>query len=187
MTTADGDQFLPLSLLVLRLRALVLALGESVKPAWWKTEFMNETGFRFLERLYPRSSFRAAIHAAGRVACDVHDRSVGRTGVYHLFRLPESLEAEIHRIPPASDEEFVERLRSCLARPDDLIKMLQSLCGSEGKQDTAPGAKRIGTDSDLMMSGAFEKTAAVYHHSFSQGKPTFPYFSSEKGMDRGKE
>mgnify|MGYP005839689783 CR=1 FL=1 len=184
---ATGNQALPLSMLVLRLRALVLALGESVKPAWWKTGFMNETGLSFLERLYPRSSFRAAIHAAGRVACDVHDRSVGRIGVYHLFRLAESLEVEIHQIPPASDGEFVMRLRSRLGRTDDLMNMLQSLCGSEGKKDIAPGAKRIGTDSDLMIARAFEKTAAVYHHSFSQGNPTFPYFSSEQGVDRGKE
>lgn len=187
MITANGKQVLPLSILALRLRALVLALGESVNPAWWKTEFMNETGLRFLERLYPRSSFRAAIHAAGRVACDVHDRSVGRIGVYHLFRLPESLEAEIHQTPPASDGEFVERLRSRLGHPDDLMKMLQSFCGSDGKKDIAPGAKRIGTESDLMVSHAFEKMAAVYHHSLSQGKPTFPYFSSEQGLDRGKE
>jgi|UniRef100_A0A7C3R5P9 hypothetical protein len=187
MTTANANQVLPLSMLVLRLRALVLALGESVKPEWWKTKFMNETGFRFLERLYPRSAFRAAIHAAGRVACDVHDRSVGRIGVYHLFRLPESLEAEIHQIPPVSDGEFVERIRSRLGSPDDLMKMLQSLCGSEGGKDIAPGAKWIGTHSDLMMSRAFEKTAAVYYHSFSKEKPTFPYFSSEKGVDIGKE
>lgn len=45
--------------LILRLRAVVLALGESAAPAWWKTEFMNETGPRFLERLYPRTTLSA--------------------------------------------------------------------------------------------------------------------------------
>jgi hypothetical protein len=68
----DGKD-IPLGLLALRLRALVLALGESTTPAWWKTEFMNETGLRFLERLYPRTSFQAAVHAAGKAASDAHD------------------------------------------------------------------------------------------------------------------
>lgn len=66
MKTEQERQTLPLSVRALRLRALVLALGECSRPPWWKTEFMNETGLRFLERLYPRTSFQAAIHAAGK-------------------------------------------------------------------------------------------------------------------------
>ena len=107
MTSEHEMQNPPLPLLVFRLRALVLALGESTAPAWWKTELMNETGLRFLERLYPRTSFQAAVHAAGKAASDAHDRAVGRVGVYHLFRLPESLETEINRMLPDSDEGFV--------------------------------------------------------------------------------
>jgi len=90
----DTASQIPLHIFGIRLRTLVLALGESSNPAWWKTEFMNETGLRFLERLYPRTPVRAAVHAAGRAACEIHDRAVGRVGVYHLFRLPEALESE---------------------------------------------------------------------------------------------
>ncbi|MCX7634437.1 MAG: BrxE family protein, partial [Syntrophales bacterium] len=68
MTTDNETQKPTLPLLILRLRAVVLALGESASPAWWKTEFMNETGLRFLERLYPRTTFQAAVHAAGKAA-----------------------------------------------------------------------------------------------------------------------
>jgi len=66
---------------VFRLRAVVLALGESAQPPWWRTAFLNETGLRFLERLYPRTAFHAAVHAAGHAACDVHDQAIGRRGV----------------------------------------------------------------------------------------------------------
>jgi hypothetical protein len=118
---------LSLPLLALRLRALVLALGESATPAWWKTEFMNETGLRFLERLYPRTSFRAAVHAAGKAACDVHDKAVGRVGVYHLFRLPEALETEMNRIPPHTDEIFIGLFRTALGYQDKLLELLVSL------------------------------------------------------------
>jgi hypothetical protein len=167
-----------LPLLVFRLRALVLALGESTAPAWWKTEFMNETGLRFLERLYPRTSLQAAVHAAGKAASDAHDRAVGRVGVYHLFRLPESLELEIHRMPPDSDHNFYSALRTALGRPDKLIELLAPLCG-DAEGDTAPGAKRIGTGKDLMTMAGFKKAAAVYHHAFAHKKPCFPYFTVE--------
>lgn len=185
MKMEHQKQILPVPLHALRLRALVLALGESVRPAWWKTEFMNETGLRFLERLYPRTSFEAAVHAAGRAACDVHDRAVGRVGVYHLFRLPESLEAEINRIPPDSDVEFVSRFRASLGHPDKLMELLAALWSGDEGTDTAPGAKRIGTDRDLMTADGFEKTAAVYRHAFTQGKPGFPYFAAEQDGGRG--
>ncbi len=66
MNTEHENQALPLPFLALRLRAVVLALGESASPAWWKTEFLNETGLRFLDRLYPRTSVHAAVHAAAK-------------------------------------------------------------------------------------------------------------------------
>lgn len=183
MKTGQERQTLPFPLRALRLRALVLALGECSRPPWWKTEFMNETGLRFLERLYPRTSFQAAVHAAGKAASDTHDRSVGRVGVYHLFRLPESLETEMNRMPPNSDEGFFSALRAALGHPERLMELLIPLCGGAGT-DGAPGAKRIGTEKDLMTVAGFEKTAAVYHHAFAQGKPGFPYFAAEQAGGR---
>ncbi|WDN88556.1 hypothetical protein BuS5_01524 [Desulfosarcina sp. BuS5] len=32
---------------VLKLRVLVLVLGEIAQPPWWKTEFMNKTGLSY--------------------------------------------------------------------------------------------------------------------------------------------
>ncbi|QVL35510.1 BrxE family protein [Aminirod propionatiphilus] len=178
MTSEHEKQKPPLPLLVFRLRALVLALGESTAPAWWKTEFMNETGLRFLERLYPRTSFLAAVHAAGKAASDTHDRAVGRVGVYHLFRLPESLETELHRMPPDPADDFFPTLRNALGRPGELMQLLAPMCGGEGA-DASPGAKKIGTDKDLMTTAGLRRTAAVYHAAFVRNKPGFPYFTAE--------
>ena len=163
-----------------RLRALVLALGESALPAWWKTEFMNETGLRFLERLYPRSSFRAAVHAAGKAACEIHDRAVGRVGVYHFFRLPESLEVDVYSIRPSTDEDFIGSLRSCLGQQDKLLEMLTSLCDGEELKNNAAGPRRIGADSDAATVEALGRAAAVYHRAFKLRKPTFPYFATDQ-------
>ena len=172
-----------LALLILRLRAVVLALGESVSPAWWNSELMNETGLRFLERLYPRTAFGAAVQAAGKAATDAHDRAVGRVGVYHLFRLPESLEIELHQVSPHLTDDFFSKLRNALKQPEDLMELLASMCDGE-EAEAAPGAKRIGTDSDLMTMAALRKTAAVYHTAFARKKPGFPYFTAQTAEGR---
>lgn len=185
MNSPKATSLSPLPEFILRLRALILALGESARPPWWKTEFMNETGLRFLERLYPRNSFQSSVHAAGEAACDVHDRAVGRVGVYHLFRLPESLETEILRIPPGFDEEFVSQFRAGLGHPDMLMEMLVSMCGGTSRSDDAAGARRIGDEGDLMTAAGFKKAGAVYQNAFAKGKPAFPYFAAEQNGSRG--
>jgi len=183
MTSEYETQKPPLPLLVFRLRALVLALGESTAPVWWKTKVMNETGLRFLERLYPRTSFQAAVHAAGKAASDVHDQAVGRVGVYHLFRLPESLETELHRMPPDPADDFFPTWRNALGRPRELMQLLAPMCGGE-VADAVPGAKKIGTDKDLMTTVGLRKTAAVYYTLFAKNKSGFPYFTAETAGGR---
>ena len=178
--TNDGGMKIPPRLLAIRLRALVSALGESSNPAWWKTEFMNETGLRFLERLYPRTPIRAAVYAAGKAACEAHDRAVGRVAVYHLFRLPESLEAEIHSAPTFRDDEFFSRFRSCLGQRANLLEMLKTLCCGEEPKSTITGPKRIGTESHAGKIEALGRAATVYLNAFKEGKPAFPYFAAEQ-------
>lgn len=175
-----NESEIPRHIFAVRLRALVLALGETAVSAWWKTEFMNETGLRFLERLYPRTPIRAAVHAAGRAACEAHDKAVGRVGVYHLFRLPESLETEIHSSPSSDDEEFISRFRSCLGRREDLMEMLSTLCDGQTPKNTAAGPKRIGAASDAASIDALGMAASIYHDAFKRVKPAFPYFAAEQ-------
>lgn len=168
---------IPRHIFAFRLRALILSLGESSEPAWWKTKLMDETGLRFLERLYPRTPIRAAVHAAGRAACEVHDKAVGRVGVYHLFRLPDSLESTIYGFSTSEDEEFISRFRSCLGRLEDLQEMLSNLCSVQPAKITATGPKRIGTESDATRVEALGIAASIYLDAFVRGKPTFPYFA----------
>jgi len=179
------ETYIPPHLLAIRLRALISALGESSNPVWWKTEFMNETGLRFLERLYPRTSVRAAVHAAGRVACEVHDKTVGRVGVYHLFRLPESLEVEMHKTAPSEDDDFFKRFRLCLSQQDNLLEMLAQHCEDTGLK-AAAGPKRIGTASDATTIEGLVTATSVYRNAFKQGKQAFPYFAAEQNGIGGR-
>jgi hypothetical protein len=172
---------LPIHAFAFRLRALVLGIGESNRPPFWKTEFFNETGFRFLERIYPRTFFKAAIYSAGKGACEIHDRAVGRVGIYHLFRLPELLELDIHRIILNSYDEFPLHLRSNLGSFEKLMTMLKELYESPEDSRVTPGAKRIGSDRSLLTDDMLEKMADSYYRSFDQGKLEFPYFSEDYG------
>ena len=119
----------PIPLAVLHLRALVCALGEAADPPWWATKFMSKAGMSYLERLYPRSFFQAAVHAAGEAAAEVHDRAVGRVGAYHLFRLPEWLEAEIHAVQPSADDAYMADVRSSLDARDRMLEQAEVLSG----------------------------------------------------------
>jgi len=182
MTTENKMHELPLPLLVLRLRAVVLALGESTSPPWWNTKFMNKTGLSFLERLYPRTALHAAIRAAGKAACDAHDRAAGRVGVYHLFRFPESLEMELNRMPPDRANEFFPTFRNAMGCPEVLMQLLASMCGGE-RADDASGARKIGTEKDILTPAGIMKAAAVYHTAFARNRPAFPYFTVESQGD----
>jgi hypothetical protein len=172
------------NILVFRLKAVVLALGESTTPPWWQTKFMNETGLKYLERLYPRSFFHAAVYAAGRAASEAHERAVGRVGVYHLFRLPESLEAELVRLPLHTYQDFLSELRGALGQSERLMEMLASLCGDE-KVGSSLGARRVGSDKDLLTRAGLRKAAAIYHAAFRMNQPGFPYFTAEPTESRG--
>jgi hypothetical protein len=180
-----NDNILITALNAFRLRSLVTALGECVSPAWWKTQFLNETGLRFLERLYPRTPIRAAVHAAGRAACEAHDKAVGRVGVYHLFRLPEFLETEIHSSPSSGDAEFISRFRSCLGRQEELLEMLSGLCCGPPVKGISVGPKRIGVQADALKTDAMGMAASVYFDAFKGGKPAFPYFAAEQNRIDG--
>jgi hypothetical protein len=169
-----------LSFTVLNLRAVVSALGEIVHPVWWGTAFMSETGFRFLERLYPRSFFNAALHAVGYAACDIHDRSVGRIGAYHLFRLTEGLEEEIRETSGAASQSFIDSFRFDLGNADRMMERLRILCDGRTSESVLPGARRIGYERDLRKRDVFAEAAVVYFHAFETGKAAFPYFTVEQ-------
>src|SRR4051812_19998072 len=80
---------------VLKLRLLVGFLGERKQFGWWDTTFLDSTGRRFLETVFPRTAFEAGLRCATEAARLVHDAQIGRVGAYHLFRFPVETEDAI--------------------------------------------------------------------------------------------
>ena len=53
---------------ILELRVAVAFLGEKGQNGWWQTQFLQPTGQRFLEFIYPRTVFAAGVNAASEAA-----------------------------------------------------------------------------------------------------------------------
>jgi predicted Zn finger-like uncharacterized protein len=162
----------------LRLRAVVLALGECIEPPWWRTKYLSEVGMRFLERLYPRTAFSAGLEAVGTAARALHDRSIGKRGVHHLFRLPHLVERDIGRFLTESvGTEIAAAVRSQLGNPEMLLPSLEEL--SSGRKEDASGPEKIGTVEELMQSKLYQRMAAIYLAAFKGGTKAYPYVESK--------
>ena len=165
---------------IIWLRILVLALGETCEPPWWRTKYMSSVGFRFLERIFPRSFLKAALNASGKAARDAHDQSVGKVAVYHLFRLPFGLEAELQQFQPQLSAKDLSELHETVEDRSSLLKKLKEVSNSAIYTDDLAGALKIGTEADCHNWNSYHIMAAIYHSAFTENKKAFPYFSDER-------
>lgn len=77
-------------------RILVLALSESHSSRQVvEITILSHTGLSFLEWIYLQSIFAAAVRSASQAARTLHDASIGKGTVFHLFRLPRNTERRI--------------------------------------------------------------------------------------------
>jgi hypothetical protein len=165
---------------LMHLRVLVATLGGSAHTRWWRTEFLTVAGLRFLERLYPRTCHAAAIQATAVAARAVHDASIGRGGVYHLFRLPEALE---HDQRAAAEDGLFKTLLGDLEKNlesrDALLEQLSSLAPQ--MPQSPPGPQCIGSERDLFSNGlVLGRWAGAYFHAFRNDYRVFPYVDAER-------
>lgn len=162
-----------------RLRVLVSVLGEAAHAKWWRTEFLTAAGLRFLDRLYPRTSCAAAVRATSAAARELHDSSIGRGGVYHLFRLPAGLEAQLHALAAQGFfDQVLGDLRSSLGASDSLIAQIEGL--ADDVPETEPGPQRIGGVRDLSRGALLGRWAGAYLHGFRKEYRVFPYVEAER-------
>src|SRR5919106_215217 len=93
------------------LRLVVGYLGQHKLSGWWNCDFLDATGLRFLETVFPRTARVAALRSTTEAACIVHDKALGRVGNYHLFRLPPALEDRLeHHIEKADWTEASKQI-----------------------------------------------------------------------------
>jgi hypothetical protein len=157
-----------------KLRVGVGYLGENDQYEWWPTAFLSTTGRRYLEFNFPRTVLSAGINSVLHAAKDLHDRRIGRSGLFHLFRLPHAIEQDLHFLL-ASD--FKETLAVMIQGRDRAIAVLADL--AEGERISAEGPRSISAIDQLTHRLTLRKLAACYLWAFESGKQAFPYFTSE--------
>lgn len=106
----------------------------------------------------------------------MHDTNLGGTGVYHLFRLPVSLEAGIYDVLAGNDA----RVSSLLEFPsgDDALQQLAKLAGSE-RLEAVAGPVNCGRVSALQRGRALPRLCAAYLSGFWSEAPVFPYLEPD--------
>ncbi|WP_143855451.1 BrxE family protein [Nostoc sp. 'Peltigera membranacea cyanobiont' 232] len=164
-------------IITLRLQVLVLALGEV--STWWRTQYLSPAGLKFLERIYPRTAFAAAIHAAGTAARPVHDASTGSNQIYHLFRLPISIEREVQLLlAKTQGASLALEVKSALGDKDKLMTMLNALTTEKSK--VAVGALRLGSSAEAYQLETYKRMAGAYLRGFQTGDRIFPYMEADQ-------
>jgi hypothetical protein len=157
------------------LRAIVAAVGERTKPAWWHTNTLTDVGLRVTGRVFPRTALLAALKSVSIAAQLDHDQRVGRDR-YHLFRLPPEIECDIFG-PLINRQELREIETAIITDHRGLIACLGRIAEHE-KVRPGEGPVRIGSLSDLGTDKWTSVCAAQYLASVESGIRRFPYFDS---------
>lgn len=156
------------------LRVLVGYLGEGDQCDWWHTQFLSPTGRRYLEFNFPRTVLSAGINSVSHAAKELHDRRIGRNGVFHLFRLPHAIEQDLHLLLAG---DYKHELDEVIQGRDRAMKALAEL--AEGEKVESEGPSRISAIGQMTHRPSLRKLAACYFWAFESGKQTFPYFTGE--------
>jgi hypothetical protein len=162
---------------VLKLRLSIGYLGEAGQHGWWPSSFFSSTSVAFLSPVFSRTSLTAQYYGVRKAATLVHDEHIGiGKGVFHLFRLPETHEIEMHRLLNSPDMKTAAQ---------ELTKNKESagnFLSEYGKGDDrqAVGPVKIGDAGAISESGSWAAVAGLYADAFINGNKTFPYFTSSK-------
>ena len=155
------------------MRLLVGYLGEKDQSNWWPTTFICSFSNLFLSPVFPRTTLLSQYHGILEAARRLHDERIGVGSVFHLFRLPEVYEQELHGIlsddgPSLSMESFAIR--------DYALAALQKI--ADGDTSASEGPVKLGGAQDIMTPDGIRDIARSYTAAFAQGVKCYPYFVS---------
>ena len=157
-------------LTLLQMRLLVGFLGERAQCAWWPTAFYEASSRLFLEPVFSKTSRLAQYHGVLEAARRLHDEHLS-VGSYHLFRLPEEVEQDLHAIVQSSAGE--ELASQTLQSKEAALNTLKRLAATSGTASVGPTA--VGSTKDIQSTDTLKTIAAAYLSAFTQNHKTYPY------------
>ena len=158
---------------VLQMRLLVGFLGERPQFAWWTTSFFGDYSLRSLEFVTPKTSLLAQYHGVVEAARKLHDEHLN-VGSYHLFRLPEEVEQDLHAMMQSG--VGTELAKQVPQDKDAALAALKTLAGAIPSAAVGPAA--VGNIDQLSGGETLKSIAGTYVSAFSQNAQTYPYLVS---------
>lgn len=158
---------------VLQMRLLVGFLGERPQFAWWTTSFFGDYSLRSLEFVTPKTSLLAQYHGVVEAARKLHDEHLN-AGSYHLFRLPEEVEQDLHAMMQSG--VGTELAKQVPQDKDAALAALKTLAGAIPSAAVGPTA--VGNIDQVSASETLKSIASTYVSAFSQNAQTYPYLVS---------
>lgn len=155
------------------MRLLVGYLGEKSQFNWWPTTFIGSSSNLFLSPIFPRTTLLSQYHGILEAARRVHDERIGIGSVFHLFRLPEVREQELHGI--LSGDSSLLSMASFASR-DAAFAALQKI--ADGGTSASEGPVKLGSAPEIMTSNGIRDISRSYAAAFTQGVKCYPYFVS---------
>jgi hypothetical protein len=153
---------------ILQARLIVGFLGERAQFGWWPTAFYETSSRLFLEPIFSRTPHVAQYHGVVEAARRLHDEHLS-VGTYHLFRLPEEMEQDLHSLMQSGFDEPIYPV-ICQYKQTS-FEALNLIAGSATKSGAGPTS--IGNVSDIGNSLA--EIASVYRSAFASDCRAFPY------------
>lgn len=163
---------------IAKLRFAVGFLGEAHQKKWWvRSNFFSSHSMSFLNPVFTKTSFLAQYYGVKEAATRVHDDHIGiGKGVYHLFRLPEMIEIDLHEfIAKQTEGDNFELITSNHEAAEALLS--ESAKHFE-LSDTGP--VWMGDASLMSNPSSWQKVAHLYLSAFYEDKRIYPYFSGMK-------
>jgi hypothetical protein len=155
---------------LLQMRLLVGFLGERAQCAWWPTAFYETSSRLFVEPVFSKTSRLAQYHGVLEAARRLHDEHLN-VGSYHLFRLPEEVEQDLHAAMQTSVGE--ELARQAPQNKEAALDALKRLAVPSRTPSVGPTA--VGGIKDLDSPDTLKAIAAAYLSAFAQNAKTYPY------------
>jgi hypothetical protein len=158
---------------IVALRLAVGLLGEQEQSTWWPSGFLGRHAQAFLNPIFASKTRMAQYHGVTEAACRIHDERIGVGRVFHLYRLPETIEQRI------SDAFQVGSLPEDVTRCFDSAEAAESVLAGLAKEPAAakPGPVRLGGADMINSPEGVPLLAATYRAAFHAGIKCYPYFT----------
>lgn len=143
-------------------------LGERAQFGWWPTAFYEPSGRLFLEPIFSKTPQVAQYHGVIEAARRLHDEHLS-VGTYHLFRLPEEMEQDLHVLVQSKVEKLA--LADICQNKQAALDAITDIAGSATKGGVGPvSIGNVGEVRDRLA-----EMASVYRSAFLSDAQSFPY------------